>query len=63
MYSPGGILSTLAILMAIAGPCSNSPVAPNLQADARSEASGVEDDSIAAFWPVKGLRGTPVCAF
>jgi hypothetical protein len=39
--------------MAIAGPCSNSPVAASFQADARSAASGVEDDSTAALSPMK----------
>src|SRR5260370_40877035 len=49
-------LSILAILMAIAGPCSNSPVAPSFQADARSAASGVEDDSTAALSPMKAYE-------
>jgi len=44
------------ILMAIAGHCSNSPVAPSFQADARSAASGVEDDSTAALSPMKAYE-------
>jgi len=44
------------ILMAIAGPCSNSPVAPSFQAGARLAASGVEDDSTAALSPMKAYE-------
>ena len=33
--------------MAIAGPCSNFPIAPSFQAGARSAASGVENGSAA----------------
>src|SRR5258706_3581688 len=49
----GGLLPMFVILMAIAGPCSNSPIAPSFHADARWAASGVEDDSIAALSPMK----------
>ena len=42
--------------MAIAGPCSKSPVAPDFQADARSAASGVEDDSTAALSSMKAYE-------
>jgi len=38
MCSPGDLLRTFVILMAIAGLCSNSPVAPSFQAGARSAA-------------------------
>jgi hypothetical protein len=41
-------LSILAIPMAIAGPCSNYPVAPSFHAVAHSADSSVEDDSTAA---------------
>jgi hypothetical protein len=47
--SLGGHLSLLAIPMAIAGPCSNSPVAPSFHAVAHSAASSVEDVSTAAL--------------
>ena len=44
------------ILMAIAGPCSNSLVAPSFHAGARSAASDVEDDSTAALSPMKAYE-------
>src|SRR5436309_8601609 len=47
----GDLLRIFVIPMAIAGHCSNSPVAPSFQAGARSAASGVEDDSTAALSP------------
>src|SRR5436305_1478003 len=37
MCRSGGLLPIFVILMAIAGPCSNSPVAPSFHADARSK--------------------------
>src|SRR5712691_4484300 len=49
----GGLLPIFVILMAIAGHCSKSPVAPSFQAGARSAASGVEDARTAAFSPMK----------